>query len=94
MIVRKEDRVVVVGITGKQGTFWTEKMIAYGTNVVGGVNPKRAGEKPCRACRSSPRRRRRRRKGGADVVVDVHPAADGQGRRASAAEAGVKLWWC
>jgi len=44
MIVRKNDRVVVLGITGKQGTFWTEKMIAYGTNVVAGVNPKRAGE--------------------------------------------------
>ena len=44
MIVRKNDRVVVIGITGKQGTFWTEKMIAYGTNVVAGVNPKRAGE--------------------------------------------------
>jgi succinyl-CoA synthetase alpha subunit len=44
MIVRKKDRVVVLGITGKQGTFWTEKMIAYGTNVVAGVNPKRAGE--------------------------------------------------
>ena len=44
MIVRKNDRAVVLGITGKQGTFWTEKMIAYGTNVVAGVNPKRAGE--------------------------------------------------
>ena len=44
MIVRKKDRVVVLGITGKQGTFWTEKMIAYGTNVVAGINPKRAGE--------------------------------------------------
>ena len=44
MIVRKNDRVVVLGITGKQGTFWTEKMIAYGTNVVAGINPKRAGE--------------------------------------------------
>ena len=44
MIVRKNNRVIVLGITGKQGTFWTEKMIAYGTNVVAGVNPKRAGE--------------------------------------------------
>ena len=44
MIIRKKDRVVVLGITGKQGAFWTEKMIAYGTNVVAGINPKRAGE--------------------------------------------------
>ena len=44
MIVRKKDRVIVLGITGKQGTFWTEKMIAYGTTIVAGVNPKRAGE--------------------------------------------------
>ena len=44
MIVRKKDRVIVLGITGKQGTFWTEKMVAYGTHVVAGVHPKRAGE--------------------------------------------------
>jgi succinyl-CoA synthetase alpha subunit len=44
IIVRKEHRVLVQGITGKQGTFWTEKMLSCGTRVVGGVNPKRAGE--------------------------------------------------
>lgn len=44
MIYRKGQRLLVQGITGKQGGFWTEKMIACGTAVVGGVNPKRAGE--------------------------------------------------
>ena len=44
MIYRKTHRVLVQGITGKQGAFWTEKMMECGTTVVGGVNPKRAGE--------------------------------------------------
>ena len=44
MIVRGADRVVVQGMTGRQGSFWTEKMLAYGTRIVGGVNPKRAGD--------------------------------------------------
>jgi len=44
IIYRQQHRVLVQGITGKQGTFWTEKMMACGTRVVAGVNPKRAGE--------------------------------------------------
>jgi succinyl-CoA synthetase alpha subunit len=43
VIVTGEDRVLVQGITGRQGTFWTERMQDYGTTIVGGVNPKKAG---------------------------------------------------
>jgi len=47
MIVRGTDRLLVMGITGKQGTFWTERMQAYGTRVVGGTNPNKAGTLHC-----------------------------------------------
>lgn len=47
MILEKHHRVLVQGITGRQGQFWTEWMQKCGTNVVGGVNPKRAGETSC-----------------------------------------------
>lgn len=44
MIYREGQRVLVQGITGKQGSFWTQKMAECGTRIVAGVNPKRAGE--------------------------------------------------
>ena len=47
MIVRGDQRVLVQGITGRQGTFWTERMSAYGTRIVAGVNPKKAGTEHC-----------------------------------------------
>ena len=47
MIVRGHETLLVQGITGRQGSFWTERMQAYGTKVVGGVNPKKAGIEHC-----------------------------------------------
>jgi len=43
MILQPEDRVVVAGLTGSQGSFWSEKMMAYGTRVVGGISASKAG---------------------------------------------------
>ncbi|MBE6097985.1 succinate--CoA ligase subunit alpha [Schwartzia succinivorans] len=44
IFVGKDSKVVVQGITGKQATFHTQIMKDYGTNVVAGVTPGRAGE--------------------------------------------------
>lgn len=44
IFVNKDTRVIVQGITGKQGAFHTEKMLEYGTAVVGGVTPGKGGQ--------------------------------------------------
>jgi succinyl-CoA synthetase alpha subunit len=89
MIVRKNDKVVVLGITGRQGTFWTEKMISYGTQVVAGVNPKRAGDNHCNvpifastvdAVRATD----------AELALMFIPPAMARGAAFSAIEAGIR----
>ncbi len=45
ILVNKKSRVVVQGITGSEGTFHTNQMIEYGTNVVAGVTPGKGGTK-------------------------------------------------
>ena len=45
ILVNKESKVIVQGITGSEGTFHTAQMLDYGTNVVGGVTPGKGGTK-------------------------------------------------
>ncbi|HZH90203.1 MAG TPA: succinate--CoA ligase subunit alpha [Pyrinomonadaceae bacterium] len=43
VLVDKNTRLVVQGITGKEGSFHTKQMVEYGTQVVGGVTPGKGG---------------------------------------------------
>ena len=45
IIVNKNTKVIVQGITGSEGTFHSEQMIEYGTNIVAGVTPGKGGIK-------------------------------------------------
>ena len=44
ILVDQNTRLLVQGITGHQGKFHTEQMLAYGTNIVGGVTPGKGGQ--------------------------------------------------
>jgi succinyl-CoA synthetase alpha subunit len=44
ILIDKKTRVVVLGITGGEGTFHAQKMIEYGTKVVAGMTPGKGGQ--------------------------------------------------
>lgn len=44
ILVNRDTRLLVQGITGREGQFHTRQMLEYGTNVVGGVTPGKGGE--------------------------------------------------
>ena len=92
MIVRQHDRVVVHGMTGRQGTFWTEKMRDYGTTIVGGVSPRKAGTRhldlPVFA---SAEAAAEELEGGVDVSVLFVPPAGARAATEDAIRAGTRL---
>ncbi|WP_436773355.1 succinate--CoA ligase subunit alpha [Yinghuangia sp. YIM S09857] len=45
IFLTKDSKVIVQGMTGSEGMKHTRRMLASGTNIVGGVNPRKAGEK-------------------------------------------------
>jgi succinyl-CoA synthetase alpha subunit len=93
VIVRRDDRVLVQGITGRQGTFWTERMIECGTRVVGGVSPKRAGGTCCGVPVFASAEHAAAGIG-FDVAGHVHPAGGALAAAQEAIKAGRSCWSC
>lgn len=90
VLVNKNSRVIVQGFTGKEGTFHAEQMIAYGTNVVGGVTPGKGGslhlEKPIFNTVLDARNQ-----AGANVSIIFVPPAFAADAIMEAADAGIEL---
>ncbi|MBP7680222.1 MAG: succinate--CoA ligase subunit alpha [Saprospiraceae bacterium] len=93
VLVNKNSKIIVQGFTGKEGTFHAEQMIAYGTNVVGGVTPGKGGQlhlgKPVFNTVADAVQ-----KAGADVSVIFVPPAFAADAIMEAAEAGIKVIIC
>ena len=45
ILVNENTKLVVQGITGKEGAFHTQQMVSYGTTVIAGVTPGKGGQK-------------------------------------------------
>ena len=93
ILVNKDTKVIVQGITGHHGSFHTEKMLEYGTQVVGGVTPKKGGQKVHGApvfntCKEAVAET------GANATVIYVPAKFAAAAIREAGEAGIRLIVC
>ncbi len=90
IFLTENSKVIVQGITGSEGTKHTRRMVASGTNIVGGVNPKKAGSEvdgiPVFATVAEAME-----KTGADVSVLFVPPAFAKAAVIEAIDAGIGL---
>ncbi|UCC72675.1 MAG: succinate--CoA ligase subunit alpha [Gemmatimonadota bacterium] len=87
-------RVVIQGITGRDGSFHTHHMMEYGTNVVAGVTPGKGGQKFEGKVPVFDTVEEAVRKEGADASVIYVPAAFAASAICEAADSGIELIVC
>jgi succinyl-CoA synthetase alpha subunit len=93
VLVNKNSKVIVQGFTGNEGTYHAEQMIAYGTQVVGGVTPGKGGQSHLdRPVFNTVKDAVD--KTGADVSIIFVPPAFAADAIMEAAEAGIKVIVC
>ena len=95
ILINKQTRLLVQGITGNEGLFHTQQMLAYGTKVVAGVTPGKGGEwalgdkvpvfDSCRAAVDAT---------GANVTIIFVPSRGAPDAMFEAADAGIPLIVC
>lgn len=90
MILRKDHRILVQGITGRQGSFWTQAMLDYGARVIGGVNPAKAGSRHL----GLPVHAKAAEAGAFEVALLFVPPMAARQAASEAAEAGAKTIVC
>ena len=93
VLVNRDTKVIVQGITGTHGSFHTERMIEYGTKIVGGVTPGKGGQSVHGApvfnsCKEAVQ------KTGATASVIYVPAPFAAAAIREAGEAGIQLIVC
>lgn len=93
ILVNKNSKIIVQGFTGKEGTFHSEQMIQYGTNVVGGITPGKGGtkhlEKPVFNTVTEARKHTQ-----ADVSIIFVPAPFASDAIMEASDAGIRVIVC
>jgi len=93
ILINKDTKVICQGITGAQGTFHSQQMVAYGTNMVGGVTPGKGGT-DVDGIPVFDTVAEAREKTGCDATVIYVPAAFAADAIMEAVSAGIELVVC
>lgn len=93
ILINKDTRLIVQGITGRDGSFHATKMKEYGTNVVGGTSPGKAGQEVAGIPVFNTVRNAVEATNANTSVIFV-PAAFAKDAMLEAADAGIKLIIC